>query len=284
MSKPGYETAVAIGTMFGSNALLIANARRTGVFNGKKIEGRFVDTSGDLAAALLLLDSAAYHISAIYSRRAEEDFKGQPGGKRKVAQTRDAIRNGICRWTSEMHEFFYPGHKHSFVSTNNPWLVENTKTHRALKLLLPRAIVELASVVTRRKGTWEAMLINDMLSQLVVIANDLIHGMPGKPEEKEVFHADKIGEFRAAHRGFVGTDVKAHQAQWMPHKMISPEVSTYLGSKLNTLKWEISENDGEVVKAQGDIVRIGGRAYLVVADTIKMQTGYQQVPGELQLL
>lgn len=284
MSKPGYEKAASIGMDFASQALVIANARRTGFCNGAKIEGRRVDTSGDLAAALLLLDSVAYHIAAIYSRRLQDEQKGQPENRKKAAQNRDLIRNGICRWTSEMHTFFYPGHKHRFVSTANPWLVENAKTYRAMKILLPKAIAELASVSARYKGSWENVLITPVLDHLVWFANDLIQGMPGKPQGEEVFHEKAIGDFRAMHRDFVGEGVQANQPEWRPVSDLPPAVSNYLGTKLDTVKWRVEAAGGEIVVARGEIIRIGGRAYLVKKDSIKIIQGWQQSVDDLIML
>lgn len=293
MLSKNIEKAQEIGKWFSGAALELANGRRIGRYQGRNIEGRMVDTSGDLAVGLLLLDSVGYHIAQTYDRRTVKDKKNDAEVKRQGNEVRQSIRNGISRYTSEMHKFFYPGHKHTFISTMNPWLVENMHTSRAIRFLLPMAISVLTSVAHRRKGSWENLLIVPILDDLCWLANDLVTDLPGKLKSAaankgqgaaEVFHKEALVKFAEMHKGFVGEDVVENT---MPIKPTEPSVavSDYLGAKLNTVAFELSQlEEGDKLSLERfTIVRFGGRGYMALRD-LEIEVGYQVQPDDFFLM
>lgn len=293
MVPANIQKAQDIGKMFSGKALEIANARRIGRYQGRNIEGRLVDTSGDLALGLLLLDSVGYHIAQTYDRRLVKDKRNDPTAKRQGDEVRQDIRNGISRFTSEMHKFFYPEHQHTFVSTMNPWLVENMFTSRAIKFLLPMAITVLTSVASRRKGSWEDVMLSPVLDELCWYANNLIKTLPGKlktaegsndKQQPEVIHHGAMKEFLLKHRNYVGPGTQANTLPIKPHEP-STVVSDYLGTKLNTVAFELSQlEEGDKLSVnQFVIVRFGGRGYMALRD-LELYVGYQVQSEDFFLL
>ncbi|QNI21130.1 hypothetical protein [Vibrio phage vB_pir03] len=284
MNADNISKAVALGNNFSSRALVLANARRIGVHEGTRIENRRVDTSGDLAVALLLLDASAYHISTTFRQHTIALDKSHDANK-KAKATMDTIRNGICRFTSETFAFFYPEHDHLFTSVSNPWLTEGIKTARAIALLLPMAIARLASVAYRRRGSWEEKIIAPILDDLVWLANVLVRGLPGGKVTEGTFHVDKIETFHDMFVGYVGEGTQPNNMPAKPVANISPDVSLYLGTKLNSFKWHAShlKEGGSVVIPRHSIMRFGSRAYMATK-LLELKPDYQLQSGDFNIL
>jgi hypothetical protein len=271
----------------GSKALIIDNSLKMGVYGREKIVDRRVFTDGTTAEAMLLLQSLAFHLGAVYSRRHGQ-YLEQQGITRnqEVRNINVSIRKNITLYTESVMNFIYPDALPQFKADKLPWLITGKmKTMSAVNLMLPLCIYKMASVQLRTKTSFEYDMLQEAIDFCVMVWKDLRIKKFRPPQEGE-FHIGELVKFGQMYDGYhVPGTTRPNNTPWVAPKGISRDLAIVLEREAIDLAMAIEQSfESDVTIIRGSIVKHADLLYVSKTDIVIRGGAYQVATEDFQLI